>query len=83
MTEEEKIKIALERYDDLCDFFKDEETINKILNDRTEFKAWLNRILWHIVTLDKIFLKINNVKDNLFELFYLTTNRQGGDSKDG
>ena len=46
---------AQERYEDLCEYFKD--CLDKgmgILGDRNEFKAWLERVYWHVVRCDEL-----------------------------
>lgn len=48
-------RTAQERYEDLCEYFKD--CIDKgigILGNRKEFKAWLERVYWHVVKCDEL-----------------------------
>ena len=44
-------KLWKERYEDLLEYFHDE---NIILKDRKEFKAWLERGRWHVLECDKL-----------------------------
>ena len=70
MNKMKKQKIALERYDDLCVFFdNDEKIINEVLNDKEGFKKWLERVLWHITTCDSMFNKITDLNGKFQELF--------------
>ena len=44
-----------ERYDDLCDYFNnDPKTIKAILWDRKAFRAWLERVKWHVQECDRL-----------------------------
>lgn len=46
---------AKERYKDLCEFFgNDKDAIESILQDRTEFKKWLERLVWHVRKCDEL-----------------------------
>ena len=46
---------AKERYEDLCEYFKDcSDKGMGILGDRKEFKAWLERVHWHVVKCDEL-----------------------------
>ena len=46
---------AQERYEDLCEYFKDcHDKGMGILGDRKEFKAWLERVHWHVVRCDEL-----------------------------
>lgn len=44
--------IATERYEDLCEYFGNQE--NPILTDRREFKRWLDRVRWHVKKVDEL-----------------------------
>ena len=44
-------KLWKERYEDLLEYFHGEDII---LKDRKEFKAWLERCLWHVRECDKL-----------------------------
>ena len=44
-------KLWKERYEDLLEYFHGEDII---LKDRKEFKAWLERIHWHVLECDKL-----------------------------
>lgn len=46
--------LAQERYQDLIDYFGDKETAKIILEDREEFKAWLERLEWHVKKADEL-----------------------------
>lgn len=51
--------VARERYEDLCEYFNNNpHTIELILNDRKEFKAWLERLHWHVLECDKLARKL-------------------------
>lgn len=62
MTYQEALKaqdVARERYEDLCEYFNNNpHTIELILNDRKEFKAWLERMHWHVLECDKLARKL-------------------------
>lgn len=46
--------IAQERYEDLCEYFGDAKDI---LNSRDNFKAWLDRVKWHIHKAEELYEK--------------------------
>lgn len=52
--EKEQTKIIQERYEDLCDYFGDAKDI---LNSRDDFKAWLDRVKWHIRMAEELYKK--------------------------
>ena len=59
---------ARERYEDLCEYFNNNpHTIEIILNDRKELKAWLERLHWHVLECDKLARKLEELegKDNV------------------
>lgn len=55
VPDEQPDRNAQERYEDLCEYFKDcsDKGIG-ILRDRKEFKAWLERLHWHVVRCDEL-----------------------------
>ena len=50
-SEQPEQKLWKERYEDLLEYFHGEDII---LKDRKEFKAWLERCLWHVRECDKL-----------------------------
>lgn len=50
-----QLSIYKERYDDLLNYFYGDESI---LKDKKEFKAWLERIKWHVLRCDELARKI-------------------------
>lgn len=44
----EQQPIAEERYQDLIEYFGDDDVAKCVLEDREEFKKWLERIKWHV-----------------------------------
>lgn len=56
-------KIYKERYDDLCDYFNNDlKTIKAILWDRKEFKAWLERMHWHVQECNKLSRELEKIR---------------------
>lgn len=54
---------AQERYEDLCEYFKDcSDKGMGILGDRKEFKAWLERLHWHVVRCDELGRELEKLK---------------------
>ena len=55
VPDEQPDRNAQERYEDLCEYFKDcsDKGIG-IVRDRKEFKAWLERLHWHVVRCDEL-----------------------------
>jgi hypothetical protein len=51
-------KLAIERYQDLVDYFGDKDIAKTILGDRKEFKRWLDRIKWHVRKVDELARKL-------------------------
>lgn len=51
-----------ERYQDLIDYFGDKEVSKTILEDRKEFKAWLERVKWHIKRADELARELEQLK---------------------
>lgn len=55
VPDEQPDQNAQERYEDLCEYFKDcTDKGMGILGDRKEFKAWLERLHWHVVKCDEL-----------------------------
>lgn len=55
--------IAQERYQDLIDYFGNEEEMAKtILEDGKEFKAWLGRVKWHGKRADELARELEQLK---------------------
>lgn len=55
VPDEQPDRNAQERYEDLCEYFKDcHDKGMGILGDRKEFKAWLERVHWHVVKCDEL-----------------------------
>lgn len=52
--EQEPCSDAQERYEDLCEYFGDAKDI---LKNRKDFKAWLERIKWHINKAEELYEK--------------------------
>lgn len=52
--EQEPCTDAQERYEDLCEYFGDAKDI---LKSRKDFKAWLERIRWHIHKAEELYEK--------------------------
>ena len=66
--EGEYIDVARERYEDLCEYFNNNpHTIELILNDRKEFKAWLERMHWHVLECEKLARKLEALEGNGME----------------
>ena len=60
------LKNCEERYDDLCDYFNnDPETIKTILWDRKEFKAWLERMHWHVQECNRLGREVDRLRKEL------------------
>ena len=55
--------IAQDRYEDLCEYFKDcSDQGRSILNDRKEFKTWLDRMKWHVMECNKLGRELEKLK---------------------
>lgn len=54
--------IAQERYQDLIDYFGNEKMAKTILEDRKEFKAWLERVKWHVKRADELARELEQLK---------------------
>ena len=57
-----KSDLAQERYQDLKEYFGDKETAKTILEDRKEFKAWLERLRWHVKRADELARELEQLK---------------------
>lgn len=54
---------ASDRYEDLCEYFDNKpDAIKGILEDRKEFKAWLERMHWHVLECDKLGRELEKLK---------------------
>lgn len=63
LTAKPEQSIAQERYEDLCEYFKDcSDQGRSVLNDRKEFKSWLDRIKWHVMECDKLGRELEKLK---------------------
>jgi hypothetical protein len=51
--------LAIERYQDLVDYFDDKDVAKTILGSREEFKKWLERIRWHVRKADELARKVD------------------------
>lgn len=54
----EQESIAEERYQDLVEYFGDEDIAKCVLEDREEFKKWLERVRWHTRKVDELARKL-------------------------
>lgn len=59
-AEQEPCTDAQERYEDLCEYFGDAKDI---LKSRKDFKAWLERIKWHIRKAEELYEKYEHKKE--------------------
>lgn len=50
--------LAIERYQDLVEYFSDKDAAKTILGDREEFKKWLKRIKWNVRKVDELARKL-------------------------
>lgn len=57
-----KNDLAQERYQDLIDYFGDKEAAKTILEDRKEFKAWLERLRWNVKRVDELARELEQLK---------------------
>lgn len=57
-----KNDLAQERYQDLIEYFGDEKVAKKILEDRKEFKAWLERLRWNVKRADELARELEQIK---------------------
>ena len=58
-----KNDLAQERYQDLIDYFGDKETAKTILEDKKEFKAWLERLRWNVKRVDELARELEQLKE--------------------
>ena len=54
----EQESIAEERYQDLVEYFGDKDTAKCILEDREEFRKWLERVRWNTRKVDELARKL-------------------------
>lgn len=54
----ERQSIAEERYQDLVEYFGDKDIAKCVLEDREEFKKWLERVRWHTKKVDELARKL-------------------------
>lgn len=54
------LSIAEERYADLKEFFADDSIATLILENREEFKRWLQRMKWHVRRADELAREMKN-----------------------
>lgn len=54
-----KNDLAQERYQDLIEYFGGEDIV---LKDRKEFKAWLERVKWHVKRADELARELEQIK---------------------
>lgn len=57
-----KNDLAQERYQDLMEYFNDKEVAKTILEDRKEFKAWLERLRWNVKRADELARELEQIK---------------------
>ena len=57
-----KNDFAQERYQDLIEYFGDEKVAKIILEDRKEFKAWIERLKWHVKKVDELARELEQIK---------------------
>lgn len=57
-----KNDLAQERYQDLIEYFGDEKVAKTIVESRKEFKAWLERIKWHVKRTDELARELEQIK---------------------
>ncbi len=67
--------ITQERYEDLCEYFKDcSDQGRSTLTDRKEFKAWLDRVKWHVMECDKLGRELEKLKSAQPEIIRINLN---------
>ncbi len=59
--QEPKTNVALERYKDLQDYFG-EDIAKTVLENQTEFKAWLERLRWNTKKVDELSRKLKKLE---------------------
>ena len=57
-----KNDLAQERYQDLIEYFDDEKVAKIILGNRGQFKAWLERLRWHVKRADELARELEQLK---------------------
>lgn len=56
--------VAYDRYLDLCEYFKNCSDAGKsILEDDKAFKAWLDRVHWHVLECDRLARELASKKE--------------------
>lgn len=78
----EENSLAIERYQNLVDYFDDENAAKTILGDEEEFNKWLKRIKWHVRKADELGRKLESEHCNdavsrtdvINQIFYSTDN---------
>jgi len=74
--------LAIERYQNLVDYFDDENAVKTILGDEEEFNKWLKRTKWYMRKADELGRKLESEpcndavsrKDVMDQIFYSTGN---------
>ncbi len=54
--------LAQERYQDLIEYFGDEKVAKIILGNRGQFKAWLERLRWHVKRANELARELEQLK---------------------
>ena len=57
-------RLAIERYQDLVDFFCDKYIAKEVLEDRENFKKWLDRIKQHIYKADELTRELDQLRES-------------------
>ena len=57
-----KNDLAQERYQDLIEYFGEEKVAKTILESRKEFKAWLEKLRWHVKRADELARELEQLK---------------------
>lgn len=57
-----KNDFAHERYQDLIEYFGDEKVAKNILENRKEFRAWLERLRWNVKRVDELASELEQIK---------------------
>ena len=58
-----KNDLAQERYQDLIEYFGDEKVAKIILENRGQFKAWLERLRWNVKRADELARRLEQIKE--------------------
>lgn len=62
LEQEPTVKIALNRYRDLQNYFADANMTKTILENRKIFRAWLERLRWNTKKIDELARKLDALK---------------------